>query len=185
MKGWKLYELKIAKMFSCWWYPALKENFMHARASDLPFRRTPASGGWDKRKATPLDLQVPKDFPYAVEVKCGEGWTIESLLKETKKKSQLLQWYWKAEKDIKKANDSLFAFEDKKNYRGHFLIFTKKYQPDYILFSESGLRAYTLENLNFCDIPKMLITRNDRGKTEHYYLMLLENFIKLDCELWK
>jgi hypothetical protein len=65
-------ELAVAKLFSTWW------------GSD--FARTPQSGGFRTRKFredwnAEGDLVTPDEtFPFSVEVKCHEGWTLDNLL---------------------------------------------------------------------------------------------------------
>ncbi len=73
-KGDRL-ELTIARAMSIWVDPA-NEKYKTARAEDLPFRRTPNSGGWTKsRKAYIGDIMAPEGFPFVFEAKNRESWT--------------------------------------------------------------------------------------------------------------
>ena len=62
-------------------------TYENARAKDLSswagtpkcFRRTPLSGGWD-RKLAPGDLIRPTWFLWPLELKARESWTWETML---------------------------------------------------------------------------------------------------------
>lgn len=76
-------ERQIAKEFSAWW--------------GADFTRTPMSGGFHTRKFredwnAQGDLVTPdEEFPFSVEVKWHEGWTLDHLL--TSPKSDLWSWW--------------------------------------------------------------------------------------------
>lgn len=77
-------ELDVAKMFSLW--------------SGELVRRTPMSGGWSNAKfGVTADLVCSnKKFPFHVEVKHREGWTLDDLVTgaRTEHDKSIVQW-WK------------------------------------------------------------------------------------------
>ena len=90
-------------------------------AVDLPFRRTPGSGGWDKRKAG-ADVQLmcnDDDFPFSIECKNQEAWSWDGIFKDNPKEK-----FWSYWTQCKK-----WAV-----YQGKvpLLVFTKNFHPDYM-----------------------------------------------------
>lgn len=65
------YELKIAKMFTCYW-------------DEGDFHRVPASGGlhWGSDQRVAGDIVPPEkaDFPFVIECKKREEWTMDHIL---------------------------------------------------------------------------------------------------------
>ncbi len=107
-------ELRLCRVLSAWW---LSDAYsVKTKAEDLPFRRTPLSGGWDKKRAA-MDLIVPKNCPFFVEVKDRESWDFIRFF-TTEDGGELVRWYEKE------------RIKDK----CHILIFTRKRFPDFIMF---------------------------------------------------
>lgn len=82
------FELELAKTISVWW--CQNESLKDKRAEELPFRRAPLSGGWDKKAAasdlivtSPALLACP--WPFALEAKNQEVWDWEGLFKNNDK----------------------------------------------------------------------------------------------------
>ena len=101
------FELNLAKQLDLFW-----------KVPKGTFRRCPLSGGFDARFSG--DLIVPNDFPCLIEAKDRESWHFNELFKEGKGK--LLDWWLEQEKICSRQNKLAL------------LIFTKKYQPDFIMF---------------------------------------------------
>ena len=105
-KGNRL-ERDVAKQLSEWW------------GEEKSFRRTPLSGGWDKRACG--DLIVPERFPFTPELKNCEGWELHQLL--TSDKSMLDRHWAQAVGEVGAGKKPL-------------LIFTRNHQPVfYMMFS--------------------------------------------------
>lgn len=95
------FERKCAKRFTQWWF---------ANGEGL-FKRVPKSGGWDKA-LTPGDIfavrlynnqeVIDETFPFSIECKKQERWTLEQLLTSTK--PPLLEWHAQAVNDCKATN---------------------------------------------------------------------------------
>ena len=107
-------ERKLAKLFSAWWGSS--------------FTRTPMSGGFATAKFredwnAAGDLVTPdKTFPFCVESKKVEGWTLEQLL--TSDKSLIHEW-WK--QTVRETPANKFPL----------LVFTKNHAPLYgMMYSE-------------------------------------------------
>lgn len=102
------YERKIAKALGSWW--------------GEQFQRTPASGGlqWKKDNRVTGDIVTPPDsvFPFTIECKKREGWSLEQFLKNT---GEMEEWWTQCVRDAKKI--------DKKP----MVIFSKNFDTDYIL----------------------------------------------------
>lgn len=85
------FEKSVARYFSEWWY---NKSFEGVRADELPIRRSPRSGGFDKRIA-PADLfcvEDSKNFPFLVECKKQEALTWWSLYKDITKTKIYIWW---------------------------------------------------------------------------------------------
>lgn len=117
-------ERKLAKLFAAWW------------GSD--FARTPLSGGFATAKFREDwnacgDLVTPdKSFPFCVESKKVEGWTLEQML--TSDKTLIHKWW---EQTLKETPEGKIPL----------LVFTKNHAPLYAMMREH-------------DIPKHLFRAN-------------------------
>lgn len=187
MKKWKQFELDVARKLSIWWTTNEedKKKFAKCKAVSLPFRRTPISGGWSTEKL-PLDMQVPLDFDWLVELKCAEGWTFESLLKDLsgdvsaqksgKRKTVLAGWYEQAQKSFVNFVASLGENSPtekmyKEKWKDAFLVFTKKYQPTYVMIDNVWIKCF--------DVSKLVLTKMTVDGTKEIAIMLLDDFLKI------
>lgn len=113
----KAYERRIGKILGEWW-------------QDSPFRPTPCSGGWDKlahddKHLAVGDLFIPKDcdFPFSVECKKQEGWSLIDLIKPNRKNVPIFEWWAQAACDAKAA-DKIPLLVFSKNHLGIDLVAT-------------------------------------------------------------
>lgn len=120
-------ERKLAKLFAIWW--------------GSEFARTPLSGGfatvkfrneWDAAG----DLVTPdKSFPFCVESKKVEGWTLEQML--TSDKTLIHKWW---EQTVKETPEGKIPL----------LVFTKNHAPLYVMMAtEDAVAAATPEMMFF------------------------------------
>jgi hypothetical protein len=112
------YERKIAKALGSWW--------------GEQFQRTPASGGlqWKKDNRVTGDIVTPPEsvFPFTIECKKREGWSLEQFLKNT---GEMEEWWTQCIRDAKKI--------DKKP----MVIFSKNFDTDYVMMSRADFDAVT------------------------------------------
>lgn len=112
-------ERKLAKLFSDWW--------------GSEFARTPLSGGFATAKFredwnAAGDLVTPdKSFPFCVESKKVEGWTLEQML--TSDKTLIHKWW---EQTVKETPDG----------RIPLLVFTKNRAPLYAMIRTQDIPNY-------------------------------------------
>ncbi|QBL97953.1 hypothetical protein EauM23_00060 [Exiguobacterium phage vB_EauM-23] len=101
------YERHIAKKLGAWW--------------GEKFQRTPASGGldWGKDNRVCGDIVTPpgSEFPFTVECKKRENWTMDSLFKGSK---EVEKWWAQVNKDCERSG--LLPM----------LVFSRNLQPDYV-----------------------------------------------------
>ncbi|AGR47038.1 resolvase [Bacillus phage Shanette] len=113
------YERKIAKALGSWW--------------GEQFQRTPASGGlqWKKDNRVTGDIVTPPEsvFPFTIECKKREGWSLEQFLKNT---GEMEEWWTQCIRDAAKI--------DKKP----MVIFSKNFDTDYVLMDLEDFSALTL-----------------------------------------
>jgi len=109
------FERDLAKMFSEWW------------GEEKSFRRTPLSGGWDKRAGG--DLVTPEQFRFTIEAKHTETWELHHLLAEPKmrKGKQLepceLEVHWQQ------------ALRETSSGKRPILIFTRNHLPVFYMMT--------------------------------------------------
>lgn len=144
-------ERKLAKLFSKWW--------------GSEFTRTPLSGGFATAKFredwnAAGDLVTPDTtFPFCVESKKVEGWSLEQLL--TSDKTLIHKWWAQTEKETPAGKIPL-------------LVFTKNRAP---LFAMMNVSAF-----HRCDWPCVYFeTLVNDGLV---CIFALENLFKLDKDLW-
>lgn len=114
-------ELDVAKLFSDW--------------CGEHVRRTPQSGGWSTAKfGVTADLVCPnKAFPFHVEVKHREGWTLDDLVTGARQDhdKSIVQWW-------KQCMDSCPKIEGKRGYvvlhKEPLLVFRRNRQPWLVMF---------------------------------------------------
>lgn len=126
-------EREIAKLLGEWW--------------KAEFARTPMSGGFATKSfrndwSAEGDISTPdKTFPFSVEVKRREGWTLDHIL--TAEKSPIWEWWQQA---VDQSSDT---------GRQPLLIFRRNHQPwMYMLFLEPGIHAN----------GKKLLTEDHKGR---------------------
>jgi len=129
----KAYERKIGKILGEWWQGS-------------PFRPTPCSGGWDKlahddKYLAVGDLFIPadSDFPFSIECKRQEGWSLLDLIKPDRKNIPIFEWWAQALCDAKAAGKvPLLVFS--KNNLGFDLVATY-YSPGTLGLQPQHLNA--------------------------------------------
>jgi hypothetical protein len=111
-------ERKLVKLFEAWW--------------GAKFFRTPGSGAFATRGFAGMDttsmagdlITDDKTFPFCVESKKVEGWTLEQLL--TSKKTHLHKWWEQAVNETPKGKIPL-------------LVFTKNHAPLYAMLRRTDV----------------------------------------------
>lgn len=113
------YELKIAKSLSAWW--------------GHEFNRTPASGGlrWGAENNVAGDIVTPPTamFPFVVECKKREGWTLENLFLNN---TEIKEWWHQVVDDCERVGKT------------PILIFSRNRANDYIAvpYQEKALEMF-------------------------------------------
>jgi hypothetical protein len=135
------FELDLAKTISVWW--CQDESLKDKRAEELPFRRAPLSGGWDK-KAAASDLIVTgllaHPWPFALEAKCQECWDWEGLFKNNDKWP--VKAYW----------DQCCEAAKHSNLRP-LVLFTKNRSPIYFAMRPEDCAALRLSKVAASWLP--------------------------------
>ncbi len=143
-------ERAVAKLFSKWW--------------GAEFARTPMSGGFHTPKFredwnAEGDLVTPDpDFPFSVECKWHEGWTLDKLI--TAPKCEIWDW-WKQTKD--QANEGKIPL----------LVFKRNNMPWY----------YMIPLLDSVNIDGNYITCTDPDH-KNVAVGLLSNLFETEKETW-
>ena len=139
------YERHIAKKLGAWW--------------GEEFQRTPASGGlrWKQDNRVCGDIVTPpgSTFPWVVECKKRENWTMDSLLNGS---AEVSKWWKQVTDDAERS-----GLEP-------MLIFTRNRQPDYV-----ALKAHD-EIFMFIN-PTMMIVTTINGDEVH--IMRLDELIEM------
>lgn len=114
------FERGVAKELAAWW--------------GGEFTRTPSSGGWGKSKfaregfnASGDIVTSEADFPFCIECKAQEGWTLEHLLTCTDTCQTAKHWKQ--------------AVDETPPGKIPLLIFTKKFQSIFVMFHTGALTA--------------------------------------------
>lgn len=107
----KRFERSIAKQISEW--------------TGLEARRTPMSGGYDKKKF-PGDIIISEEFPICFELKNEEGWTLSQLL--FSEKCLILKWWEQCKTEAKFAG------------KVPVLIFTKNFHPTLVIYDHQVIK---------------------------------------------
>lgn len=157
------YELKITDILDQWWTGRLH------KADERVFRRTPLSGGYDRR-LFPSDLITPEEFPFGIECKNRESWSFENFLGGS---NSLISW---------------LTLEEDKTGKDVLLIFTKKYADDYVMLrTHIWNRLSSIINLEKKDYPKHIQVGLYLGKEwSEFTIMHLTKFLELvDAETFK
>ena len=137
------YELKIAKLMSLWW----QEDF----------HRVPASGGlhWGADSRVAGDIVPPQDldFPFVIECKKREEWTMDHILLDI---SQPKEWWAQVVNDARRVK------------KVPMLIFSRNRAKDFVMipYAES---FYSLLDLNHHDVVRTTVTiKNIREEVQKF-----------------
>ena len=119
-------ELTVSRILSAWWVG--DTTLLKAKATDLPIRRTPLSGGWAKGSGLGGDLVSVKPEAssfgiFCVEVKNQERWQLEGMLKD--KKWPVHGWWRQCRTESKNAHAI------------PLLVFTRNQHPWYFRMRKS------------------------------------------------
>lgn len=111
----KTFERRIAKVLSDW--------------CGIELIRTPMSGAWQGTSGDILPKSRSQFFPFLIECKNQEDWSLEQLLAGVGPfQSWLKQVYQEMERDVAMGHEC----------KSFLLIFTRNHKPDYIAMSYSS-----------------------------------------------
>lgn len=139
-------ELDVCRQLSEWWDG---RSYSGIRAEDLPFRRSPLSGGWDRKRAAG-DIIKPEACLFCFEIKKREEWTWDRFFKDSGKQWHIFQ-YWKQ------------TIEATREGEIPILIFTKNRFPWYV-----AMRVH-----DFCTLgikPFLKATAQPKDRIGFYFL---------------
>lgn len=156
-------EYQAAKLLAKWW------------GSD--FTKTPQSGGFSTKKfreewGAEADVVTPDEsFPFSVEVKWHEGWSLDQIL--TAPKAPIWEWWEQAKDQTPDGKYCMLAF--KKNYQAFFAM--SRIEPDYTVYQHEfvesarirvmdrqGELAYIRPFTDYLEEPKNKWLRKPRNK---------------------
>jgi hypothetical protein len=126
-------------------------------------RRTPASGGYDKRFICGdlIDAEDAENWPLCCECKDREGWSFDAMAKG---KCKALWDWWDENIQV------LTKWKKYNNYNKQpIILFTKKYDLDYIM-CDSTLSSIIIDNGTY---PTLSIYRDGIK----YDIFILEQFL--------
>ena len=92
-------EVEVARLVQAWWRQLPTEAQMVPDGGESEFVRTPMSGGWSTKRVrgnfrASGDLSSTSDaWPFCVEVKRREGWSLTMFAKAGKRGSPVWQWW--------------------------------------------------------------------------------------------
>lgn len=127
LKGNKA-ELDVCRQLSEWWD---EKDYVGIRAENLPFRRSPLSGGWDRKRAAG-DIIKPKSCLLCFEVKKREEWSWDRFFKDQGKQWSVFR-YW------------LQTVEATKEGEIPILLFTKNRFPWYVAMEAHMFNALKIK----------------------------------------
>lgn len=142
------YELKIAKEFSKWW--------------EGQFARTPGSGSlhWGSDQRIAGDIVPPQgmDFPFVIECKKHEGWTLENVFLNT---GEPKDWWSQVVTDARRVK--LIPM----------LIFSRNRAKDYIMLPYSKRMYYYLAKVDANLLMATTVTiKNIRGEEQMFEVLV-------------
>lgn len=156
-------ERAAAKEFRDWW--------------GTDFARTPSSGGFATQRFrddwnAAGDLVTPdRDFPFCVECKWVEDWTMEQLLRND---GCLIYKWWQQ------------AIEECPDDKLPLLVFKKNNHPFYCLINSVDMASTDFlreHNIRYFELP---LTKDITGVYPmRVYVLLLSDFFKLEPEIWR
>lgn len=148
------YERKIARILGAWY--------------GEEFHRVPQSGGlrWgdDTRVAGDITTHVDSSFPFTVECKKREEWTLEQLLKGT---GDLESWWAQSINDSERVN--LLPM----------LIFSKNFSPNYIMLQESVFSKLLDWKNRHLPFNYFIVGKTGEGQR---VVCVLESFLDFVCK---
>ena len=118
-------ELVVCRLLSEWWDNI---SYQGVKAEELPFRRSPLSGGWDRKRAAG-DIIKPPSCHLVIEVKNRMAWDWDGLLKKNPK--------WPIHEWWKQTTDAV-----QNDHEVPILIFTKNYHPWYIALTHKEFSRF-------------------------------------------
>lgn len=153
-------ERAAAKEFGQWW--------------GTDFVRTPGSGAFNTRNEGDWNaagdlVTADPTFPFCVECKWVEGWTMEQLIRNDG--CIIFQWWQQTVGEC--PDDRLPILVFKKNNHPFYCMINSEYIPDYSFLDD--VRYFTLP------VPKQLTGTHDM----QVYVMVLSDFFKLEPIVWK
>ena len=135
------------------------------------FAKTPSSGGFKTKKFREEwnaegDVVTPDPtFPFSVEVKWQEDWTLDQIL--TSPKTKVWDWWEQAKRETSEEKHTL-------------LVFKKNRQPWFMMTRETYLNSpYQIEFMEASSIRVI-----DR-QGEFAYIRLFDDLLKETKELWE
>lgn len=135
------------------------------------FARTPSSGGFKTKKFredwnAEGDIVTPDEtFPFSVEVKWQEEWSLDQLL--TAPKTKIWDWWEQAKRET--ASDKL-----------PLLVFKKNRNPWFVMMTENGIA--TAAQTDFMKSSMIRVT-DRQGQTA--YIRLFDDLLKEPKKLWE
>jgi len=135
------------------------------------FARTPSSGGFKTKKFredwnAEGDIVTPDEtFPFSVEVKWQEEWSLDQLL--TAPKTKIWDWWEQAKRET--ASDKL-----------PLLVFKKNRNPWFVMMTENGIA--TAAQTDFMKSSMIRVT-DRQGQTA--YIRLFDDLLKEHKKLWE
>lgn len=137
------YELKIAKLMSLWWRG--------------DFHRVPASGGlnWGADSRVAGDIVPPQglDFPFVIECKKREEWTMDHILLDI---SQPKEWWAQVVNDARRVK------------KVPMLIFSRNRAKDFVMIPYVE-PFYDLLDVNHHDVMRTTVTiKNIREEVQKF-----------------
>jgi hypothetical protein len=129
------FERVCCRLLSCWWYLEKAKQFANMRADELPFFRSPGSGGFATARKHQKhrvigdvcgDVVTPEDFPFVVEMKNQERLDFDGIIKN--QKWPVMGW-WEQVVEESKLSPQKFPL----------LLMTKNLHPVYFMIGHTGV----------------------------------------------
>jgi len=145
------YENKVGQIMDKVWFNGVRR-----------VRRTPASGGYDKRFICGdlIDAQDAENWPLCCEVKERENWSFDGIAKGGGAE------FWKWWDENLEVLDKWLQYND--YLKQPLLIFTKSYYPNYVM-CEGNMSKLAMKKID----PNLTLYRD--GK--QYHIFILEDFL--------
>ena len=160
-------EAIIGKILSTWWRS--EESFLHSQSS-----------GAGNRFGAAGDISTPLNFPFVIEVKNSEAWTLSNILthfkSRTNKPNRKIQpnTFWSYWEQVLKATEdyNVKAKQNNRITKRPMLLFTKNYEEIFVMIPVLPFLDLNLK------IPKNRISLNNEYIS--YYIFILEEFLELN-----